>query len=98
MSLGVNLASRELLTAYQAVLNGDPKIDWCLFTYDKGNHLYTSEKLTLTSISTILGTNDLKVQDTGSGGLEALEEEFSDGRRVNCARLFSFAVLHSISP
>ena len=26
------------------------------------------------------GTNDLKVQSTGSGGLEELEEEFSDGR------------------
>ncbi|KAJ3558512.1 hypothetical protein NM688_g880 [Phlebia brevispora] len=26
------------------------------------------------------GTNDLKVQGTGSGGLEELEEEFSDGR------------------
>ncbi|KAG9084727.1 hypothetical protein FS749_005003, partial [Ceratobasidium sp. UAMH 11750] len=61
MSLGVNLASRDLLTAYQSVLNGDPNTDWCLFTYEKGS-------------------NDLKVQDTGSGGLAALEEEFSDGR------------------
>jgi len=26
------------------------------------------------------GTNDLKVQATGDGGLEELEEEFSDGR------------------
>lgn len=26
------------------------------------------------------GSNDLKVQATGSGGLEELEEEFSDGR------------------
>jgi len=26
------------------------------------------------------GTNDLKVQATGNGGLEELEEEFSDGR------------------
>ena len=26
------------------------------------------------------GTNDLKVQAVGSGGLEELEEEFSDGR------------------
>ena len=26
------------------------------------------------------GTNDLKVQSTESGGLEELEEEFSDGR------------------
>lgn len=26
------------------------------------------------------GTNDLKVQATGSGGLGELEEEFSDGR------------------
>ncbi|KAG8721409.1 hypothetical protein FRC08_013363 [Ceratobasidium sp. 394] len=63
MSLGVNLASRDLLTAYQSVLNGDPNTDWCLFTYEKGS-------------------NDLKVQDTGSGGLAALEEEFSDGRGV----------------
>ena len=28
------------------------------------------------------GTNDLKVQSTGGGGLEDLEEEFSDGRCV----------------
>jgi hypothetical protein len=28
------------------------------------------------------GSNDLKVQSTGSGGLEELEEEFSDGRFV----------------
>jgi hypothetical protein len=28
------------------------------------------------------GTNDLKVQGTGNGGLEELEEEFSDGRCV----------------
>jgi hypothetical protein len=26
------------------------------------------------------GTNDLKVQSTGAGGLEELEEEFSDGK------------------
>ena len=26
------------------------------------------------------GTNDLKLQATGNGGLEELEEEFSDGR------------------
>lgn len=26
------------------------------------------------------GSNDLKVQSTGNGGLEELEEEFSDGR------------------
>lgn len=26
------------------------------------------------------GGNDLKVQSTGNGGLEELEEEFSDGR------------------
>ena len=28
------------------------------------------------------GTNDLKVQATGDGGLEELHEEFSDGRYV----------------
>lgn len=28
------------------------------------------------------GSNDLKVQSTGDGGLEELEEEFSDGRCV----------------
>ena len=26
------------------------------------------------------GTNDLKLQSTGDGGLEELEDEFSDGR------------------
>ena len=26
------------------------------------------------------GTNDLKVQDTGDGGLDTLVEEFSDGK------------------
>jgi drebrin-like protein len=29
------------------------------------------------------GSNDLKVQATGDGGLEELQEEFSDGRLVN---------------
>ena len=29
------------------------------------------------------GTNDLKVQSTGNGGLEELQEEFSDGRCGN---------------
>jgi hypothetical protein len=29
------------------------------------------------------GSNDLKVQSTGDGGLEELEEEFSDGRSVS---------------
>lgn len=29
------------------------------------------------------GSNDLKVQGTGDGGLEELEEEFSDGRCVS---------------
>lgn len=28
------------------------------------------------------GSNDLKVQSKGNGGLEELQEEFSDGRRV----------------
>ena len=60
MSLQVNLSSRELLTAYQNVVNANG-VDWALFTYDKGS-------------------NDLKVQSTGDGGLEELEEEFSDGR------------------
>lgn len=49
------------------------------------------------------GSNDLKVQSTGNGGLEELEEEFSDGRiqyafvRVKdsnvCAVLFQIHVL-----
>ena len=29
------------------------------------------------------GSNDLRVQGTGDGGLEELEEEFSDGRYVS---------------
>jgi hypothetical protein len=29
------------------------------------------------------GTNDLKVQATGDGGLETLQDEFSDGRCVS---------------
>ena len=60
MSLQVNLSSREILQAYQDVLNARG-IDWCIFTYEKGS-------------------NDLKVQATGSGGLDELEEEFSDAR------------------
>lgn len=62
MSLQVNLSSREILQAYQDVLNAR-EIDWALFTYEKGS-------------------NDLKVQSTGGGGLEELEEEFSDARCV----------------
>ena len=57
-----NLSSRDILQAYQDVLNSRG-IDWAIFTYEKG-------------------TNDLKVQATGSGGLEELEEEFSDARYV----------------
>ena len=30
------------------------------------------------------GTNDLKLQGTGDGGLEELEEEFSDARYSRC--------------
>lgn len=62
MSLQVNLSGRDLLKAYQDVLNAQG-IDWALFTYEKG-------------------TNDLKLQGTGDGGLEELQEEFSDGRCV----------------
>jgi exonuclease V gamma subunit len=29
------------------------------------------------------GSNDLKLQSTGDGGLEELQDEFSDGRLVN---------------
>jgi hypothetical protein len=32
------------------------------------------------------GSNDLKVQSTGNGGLEELEEEFSDGRSGDLPR------------
>lgn len=74
MSLQVNLSSRELLTAYQNVVNANG-IDWALFTYDKG-------------------TNDLKVQSTGDGGLEELEEEFSDGRHVHNTGLSAIRCLN----
>jgi hypothetical protein len=60
MSLGVNISSRDILTAYQDVLSGG-SVNWALFTYEKGS-------------------NDLKLQETGDGGLEELAEEFSDGR------------------
>jgi hypothetical protein len=30
------------------------------------------------------GSNDLKLQGSGDGGLEELQEEFSDGRSVSC--------------
>jgi len=62
MSLQVNLSGRDLLDAYQGVINRQD-INWAIFTYEKG-------------------TNDLKVQNTGTGGLEELEEEFSDGKCV----------------
>lgn len=60
MSLQINLSSREILEAYEDVVNGKG-IDWAIFTYEGRS-------------------NDLKVQGTGNGGLEELEEEFSDGR------------------
>ena len=63
MSLQVNLSNRDILQAYQDVLNARG-IDWAMLTYERGS-------------------NDLKVQSTGSGGLEELEEEFSDGRCVD---------------
>jgi hypothetical protein len=62
MSLALNLRSPELTTAYRSILDGDPNVNWALFTYQ--------------------GANDLKVQGSGAGGLEELEEEFSDGRSV----------------
>jgi len=38
------------------------------------------------------GSNDLKVQATGDGGLEELEEEFSDGRYVGQISPSSFDI------
>jgi hypothetical protein len=35
------------------------------------------------------GGNDLKVQATGNGGLQELEEEFSDGRYRHIVSLFN---------
>jgi drebrin-like protein len=35
------------------------------------------------ALFTYQGANELRVQGTGSGGLEELEEEFSDGRSVS---------------
>lgn len=64
MSLQVNLSNRELLSAYQDVVNANG-INWAIFAYEKGS-------------------NDLKVQNTGNGGLEELKDEFSDGRLVYC--------------
>ena len=42
------------------------------------------------------GSNDLKVQATGNGGLEELEEEFSDARCVGvcCVREYVADLLH----
>lgn len=55
----LNLRSPDLAAAYQAVLSGDPKTNWALFSYSG---------------------NDLKVAGTGDGGLEEIEDEFSDGK------------------
>lgn len=63
MSLQLNLSGRDLLNAYQDVVN-NRNVNWTIFTYEKGS-------------------NDLKVQASGNGGLEELEEEFSDGKCVN---------------
>lgn len=63
MSLQLNLSGRDLLNAYQDVVNGK-NANWTIFTYEKGS-------------------NDLKVQASGNGGLEELEEEFSDGKCVD---------------
>jgi hypothetical protein len=62
MSLQVNLSSRDLLDAYQNVVDGRDA-NWTIFSYEKG-------------------TNDLRVQASGNGGLDELEEEFSDGKYV----------------
>ena len=35
------------------------------------------------------GTNDLKLQSTGDGGLEELQEEFADGRFACCTRWYT---------
>lgn len=55
----LNLRSPDLAAAYNAVLSGDPNMNWALFSDSE---------------------NDLKVSATGGGGLEELQEEFSDGR------------------
>jgi len=80
MSLGVNLSSKEILSAYLAVLNGEEP-DWTVFTYEKAS-------------------NDLKVQASGSGGLEELSEEFSDGRYASrvtlCVQMTHFRTQNSV--
>lgn len=41
------------------------------------------------------GTNDLKVQGTGTGGLEELEQEFSDGKYVVTCCISLIDSIHS---
>jgi len=78
MSLQVNLSSRDISTAYQSILNGT-ETDWALFTYEKGSN---DLKVRVLLITLCHRPTSIKVQGTGSGGLEELAEEFSDGRCV----------------
>ncbi|KAK1229748.1 actin binding protein [Marasmius sp. AFHP31] len=64
MSLQVNLSSKDIREAYLDVLNNSQESGGTDWA------VFTYEG----------GTNDLKVQGKGDGGLEELEEEFSDAR------------------
>jgi hypothetical protein len=78
MSLQVNLSSKDILTAYQSVLDGIES-DWMLLTYEKGSNDLKVRPLDGLEVITNISS---KVQRQGSGGLEELVEEFSDGRYV----------------
>jgi hypothetical protein len=50
--------------------------------YDAYQNVLNAKEIDWAIFTYEKGTNDLKVQATGNGGLEELEEEFSDGRCV----------------
>ncbi|KAJ8097108.1 hypothetical protein POJ06DRAFT_39688 [Lipomyces tetrasporus] len=62
-SIDLSSNAREIQSAYDSIVEGDPKISWALFSYGAG-----------------FNNNALKLQATGAGDLDELQDEFSDGR------------------
>ncbi|KAK9236262.1 hypothetical protein V1525DRAFT_407510 [Lipomyces kononenkoae] len=62
-SIDLSSNAREIESAYNSIVDGNPKISWALFSYGAG-----------------FNNNTLKLQATGAGDLDELQDEFSDGK------------------
>ncbi|KAK9366812.1 hypothetical protein V1509DRAFT_628589 [Lipomyces kononenkoae] len=62
-SIDLSSNAREIESAYNSIVDGNPKISWAVFSYGAG-----------------FNNNTLKLQATGAGDLNELQDEFSDGK------------------